>query len=431
MARARITQNGPLRMAAFSPASELGGAERSLVALASAAVRHGVQTTVLLPRPGPLAEALSQASVPLSVVRQPEALLCQSRHRLSPGGLLALLWRTPGYLRQLRQAVQSTGADILYANGLKAQLLARAVGAALGRPVVWHLREVLTGWPARLAGRVGADVVIANSHATARAIAPRLARPNAVRVVHNAVDTAEFSPGGRVRDCRSFGEFTVRVALVGALSRIKGHELLLRAARRVIECVPGAGFFFIGGAIYDTLTDQGYAATLRHAARARGLEGRVAFTGFQRQMAPWYRAMDVVVNASVQPEGFGRTLLEAMSCGRAVLGPNAGGVPEFVSHGRNGLLYEMGNAEALCEALVRLLRDPALRRRLGQAGRATAVQHFTADAHAAAMAVLLRQAARDRTCSPRPEEAADAGPMRSAGPGAIGADKMALVGSKQ
>ena len=134
----------------------------------------------------------------------------------------------------------------------------------------------------------------------------------------------------------------------------------------------------------------------------------MVFTGFQRDMAPWYRAMDIVVSASTQPEGFGRTLLEAMACGKPVVGPNAGGIPEFVRHGENGLLYEMGNADALGAAILTLSRDPGLRKRLGAAGCETAVQRFSPAGHAVAIRRVLgggaSRSALDGSCEREPAD---------------------------
>jgi glycosyltransferase involved in cell wall biosynthesis len=98
-------------------------------------------------------------------------------------------------------------------------------------------------------------------------------------------------------------------------------------------------------------------------------------------VAPWYRVLDVVVNASLKPEPFGRSLLEAMACSRAVVGPRGGGVTEFIQHEKNGLLYEPGNAKELGAAILALLQEPFLRERLGAAGRETAAAHFAPEAH--------------------------------------------------
>ena len=193
-------------------------------------------------------------------------------------------------------------------------------------PTIWHLRD---NWAGALVGRMadlGPHRIIANSRATAAFLQKDMKHPHKVVVVHNPVDVAEFSPEGDTFPLETAGP---RVGLVAAL------------------------------------------------------------TGFQPQMAPWYRALDVVVNASIRPEPFGRTLLEAMACGKAVVGPNAGGIPEFVQHGKKGLLYEMGNVGTLAEAVLPLLRETAWRQKLGSAGRETAVRRFAPQPQAQAILRIL------------------------------------------
>jgi glycosyltransferase involved in cell wall biosynthesis len=157
----------------------------------------------------------------------------------------------------------------------------------------------------------------------------------------------------------------------------------------VREEFPQAHFYLIGGWIYDTLHDAGYEKGLHEKVQHYGLFDCVTFTGFQTHMPPWYRAMDLIVNASIHPEGFGRTLLEAMACGRAVIGPDAGGIPEFVENGGNGILYKMGDAVQLADAIISLLRNSDLRRRMGMAGRKVAVSRFGATAHAGEIIEIL------------------------------------------
>ena len=223
----------------------------------------------------------------------------------------------------------------------------------------------------------GPGAIIANSRAVARDLQKRLRHPDKVTVVHNAVDPEEFSPAGPLPPPGAWSTFALRVGLVAAFARWKGHARFFDAALHIAKEFPQAGFLVVGGEIYDSGHAAGYGDFLRRRARELGLQDQVLYTGFQTDIAPWYRALDVVVNASVQPEPFGRTLLEAMSCGRAVVGPRAGGVPEFVRHGDNGLLYDMGQPQELAAAVITLLRSPALRARLGQSGREAALKHFS------------------------------------------------------
>ena len=364
-----------IRVAIFSAAAEPGGAERSLLTFLEASQGHTIEPLVLLPRRGSLGALLTAINVPWQVVPMPDALLRQSRQNrealLRPA--IQLIMQTPGYLCHLAQAIRRFNPTVLYTNGIKPHIIGAMLRPLLGVPTIWHLRE---NWGGPLVGRLadlGPRRIIANSRSTAAFLQKDMKHPQKVVVVHNAVDVAEFSPEGNTVPLETAGP---RVGLVAALARWKGHTLLLQAAETILSEFPTASFYLIGGSIYDTVAEVGYEDELRKQIVARGLSEHVVLTGFQSRMAPWYRALDVVVNASMRPEPFGRTLLEAMACGKAVVGPNAGGIPEFVQHGNNGLLYEMGKAGALADAVLSLLWKPDWRQHLGSAGRETAVRHF-------------------------------------------------------
>lgn len=382
-----------IRVAILSAAAELGGAERSLLTFLEAAPEGAMEPLVLMPRQGPLGDFLSAANVPWQVVPMPPSLLRLSRQnsRLSVSTMASLLVQAPGYLFSLAQAIRRFNPAVLYTNGIKSHITGALLGPLLGVPAVWHLRD---NWGGALVGRLadlGPRRIIANSRATAAFLQKDMKHPQKVVVVHNAVDVEEFTPEG---DAVPLAPAGPKVGLVAALARWKGHLLLLQAAEKILSEFPAARFYFVGGAIYDTVAEMGYEEELRRLIAAQGLSGQVVLTGFQAKMAPWYRALDIVVNASIRPEPFGRTLLEAMSCGKAVAGPDAGGIPEFVHHGENGLLYEMGNAAALAEAVLALLREPARRQALGAAGREMAVQRFAPPPQARAILGLLSAEAR-------------------------------------
>jgi glycosyltransferase involved in cell wall biosynthesis len=373
-----------LRVAVLSPAAELGGAERSLLTFLKAAQGKLVKARVILPREGPLGQALTRLGVPWEVVPMPGAVQRFSRHQ----GNNFPVWSPPGifqgmlYAARLRRRLSSLAPEVIYTNGIKSHVFGALLRPWVKGRIVWHLRDFWEGRYVGFLADLGPHAIIANSRATAKSLQKRLKQPGKITVIHNAVDPEEFSPTGPLPLPDSWSRFPLRVGLVAAFARWKGHSLFFDAARIVTKKFPQAGFFVVGGEIYDSGGEVGFPDYLNGLVHQAGLHGRVVFTGFQVDVAPWYRVLDVVVNASLKPEPFGRSLLEAMACGRAVVGPRGGGVPEFIQHGENGLLYEPGNAGELGAAILALLQEPLLRERLGAAGRKTAAAHFTPEAHA-------------------------------------------------
>ncbi|HOG28382.1 MAG TPA: glycosyltransferase [Vicinamibacterales bacterium] len=157
---------------------------------------------------------------------------------------------------------------------------------------------------------------------------------------------------------------------VAALVPHKGQRYLIDAAPAVIRAVPDAHVLIFGeGELRPALTRQ-----IRHL----GLEHRVQLAGFRPDVLSLLKGLDVFVMCSLT-EGLGTSILDAMAASRPVVGTTAGGIPEAVEDGVTGILVPPHNAAALAAALLRLLGDEALRRRMGEAGLERVREQFSVD----------------------------------------------------
>lgn len=353
----------------------------------------GWSARVVLTDDGPLRAAVEELGVPCEVVPLPPRLAALGDAGLGAGGRAGLARRAsraaadlPGYLRRLRGRLRALTPDLVQTNGMKAHLLG-AWAAPRGVPVVWHLHDYVTPRAAmrrllRWSSRRGVHAV-AVSHSVA-ADATRALGPNVpVTTVQNAIDLDRFRPGAGDGDWLDAEaglppagpSAPVRVGLVATYATWKGHEVFLDAVSRLSPDLP-ARFYIVGGPLYRSAGSQHDPAALRARARALGLEGRVGFAGHQPDPAAVFRALDVVVHASTRPEPFGRVIVEAMACGRAVVAAAHGGAAELFEDGVSALASPPGDPPALAGALRRLIGDPSLRRSLGAAGRAEAEGRF-------------------------------------------------------
>jgi len=246
-----------------------------------------------------------------------------------------------------------------------------AMLAGMTRRLVWWQHLIPDGhWLDRCATALPARAVICCSAAAARAQAQlKPARrtyvvPAGARV---AGDRASAAP------LQLSGEVPV-VGLVGRLQPWKGQDRLLRAQALLRERGCRFHSVIVGGAAYGFSED--YAASLPGLVRELGLQDAVTMTGQVPDAGPYIEQMDVLVNAS-DPEPFGIVLLEAMARGVAVLAVDSGGPAELVEHGLTGALARSGEPAELADALQPLLRAPALRERLGRAGRERFAREFT------------------------------------------------------
>ena len=385
-----------MRVAFLSVSAAIGGSEAALLELLRGLrdVSPSLQPVVVVPREGPLAERARAAGAEVRVLPMPEALAGfgeWSMRRASGiarrgAALLGAAGAAGPYQRELSALLADIAPDIIHSNGFKLHILASRC-APEGVPVVWHIHEYVA--PRRLSLRLlrlhvsRVAAVIANSRSVAVDVATSLNSATHVAAIYNAVDLDEFAPGGARVDLDALAGMppapagALRVGLVATFARWKGHETFMRA----LHDLGGSDVrgYVIGAPVYDTAGSQWSIEELRAMASSLGVADRVGFTGFVDRPADAMRALDVVVHASTEPEPFGLVIAEGMACGRAVVVSGAGGAVELVEPEQDALSVEPGDPPALARALSRLAADPALRARLGAAGRESAVRRFRRD----------------------------------------------------
>ena len=216
------------------------------------------------------------------------------------------------------------------------------------------------------------DVFIAASRFIASILEQDGIAADRIEVVHDGVDLAAIDrqPAADAHSTLWLPHGAPIVGNVAALAPHKGQRHLVAAATLVIHSVPDARFVIVG--------DGELRESLEHQIKDLGLTHHVTLTGFRSDALWLMKSFDLFVMSSVT-EGLGSAILEAMACGRAVVGTETGGIPEAIDAGTTGLLVPPGDEPALAAAIVRLLRDPELRASLGRAGRERVEREFSVD----------------------------------------------------
>jgi glycogen(starch) synthase len=195
---------------------------------------------------------------------------------------------------------------------------------------------------------------------------------SAIRVIPNPIDEELFRCTDHVEPDGS------TVLYVGRIERRKGVEALVDALPAILKAFPGTRARFVGRDHPSGPSGQLMSIHLRHRLRDAGTsEAVMQFTGsVERTALPKiYRDAAVCVIPSLY-ENFPSTCLEAMASGCAVVASAVGGIPEIITDQVNGLLVPPNRPEVLAEAVMRLLSDPPLRRRLGDEAATTIRNRF-------------------------------------------------------
>jgi L-malate glycosyltransferase len=343
---------------------QVGGTESQATAVAIRMHGRGYEVTVgALSMKGPLLEKLYQAGVPVMSLSSKGRLLSLSG--LAHAVRLALFLRSHHF-------------DLVHAHDLWSNLLAVPSARAAGIPVIVSRRNLGDGrWFSTWRGRVlrflqkRATLVITNAGAVRDLLISReRLSPAKVQVVHNGVEWERFANVNARRTDLLPGAENKRIVVVVAnmYSAMKGHGYLIDAAPRILRAVPEACFVLVG--------DGSLRAQLERQARDRGVSEAFLFLGCRSDVAELLACSEIALLPSLA-EGLPNSVLEYMSAGLPIIATHLGGIPELIANDHNGILVPPADSEALATAVIRLLRDPESRRRMGHAAQERARHEFT------------------------------------------------------
>jgi glycosyltransferase involved in cell wall biosynthesis len=397
-----------IRLLAVHQGGGLGGAPVSLLKLLAGLDPAAFRPSAVFTEPGPVLDLARSLGVPAEVQPTGGALFYSAHARLGPRMLARFLAGFPAAVDQARAVLRRTRPDLLHLN--TSVLLAWAAAARHERvPVVWTVREVLGPNPILRRWQAGfilrhARRVVAISSAVQACFPPSVC----LRLVPNAVDLAAFSLDHLARRAAIRSELGLDadegvLMALGSVQRAKGHWLLLDAFCVLLGRRPRSRLVLVCGGV-----DAAYAhgprgrmkrrlglpldnleALLREGGR-RGVADRVTVTGFVRDVPRVLAAADVVVFPSLEPEGFGRPLIEGMALARPVVATAVGPSAEIL--GPDAGVVVPPTAWDLAAAVEGLLGDPARRERLGRAGRARVEQRFALPLQVRRMEEIYREA---------------------------------------
>jgi glycosyltransferase involved in cell wall biosynthesis len=340
----------------------LGGAQQTLLSVASELSARGHPPTIVLPDDGVLAAQARARLLPVVIVPVPTALrrfgrTTTGRHRAAASASLPVAWA------RLGRAVADAHAEVVHVNDHRGALLMAPAARRRGVPVVWHAHsvDVPGAFIERTMGRAVAAVVAPSAAALAEL--RHLPSRTTTAVVPPPVD-ASLRALGPARCTR-----TGPIVTAARLHPAKGLDTAVRAVAQLAAAGRPAHLDLYGGPQEGA---ESYAHRLRDLVRELGVEDRVSFHGYVER--PHERWLDAALY--LQPsdaETFGMATAEAMVLGLPVVATRVGGLPELIDDGRTGILVPPRDAGAIVRAIGELLDDPARAKAMGAAAqRATA-----------------------------------------------------------
>jgi len=310
-----------------------------------------------------------------------------TRRRWDPAVLSRKLLLAAACVPRLAAAIRRLGIDVVDVNYYPHHILAGLACRLTHRPCIWHwhgpyAKDGISASFAEWGMRNLASAIPCISNFV-RSSLPRSVQGK-TSVIYNGVDACriqQLQQHGALRRILGIESGQKLVAVFGAISPRKGHEYLVRAAPKLIQAWPRTLFVIIGNESEQIRARIGLTAKLKRLRSELGLEQNVLFQGYLPEAWKYMNDCDVICMPTVpigkdSGEGFGLVMAEAMAAGVPVVATSCGAPPEIIEDGRSGLLVPPADADALAEAILRLLRDREFGRRIAVAGRERIRNHF-------------------------------------------------------
>lgn len=286
-------------------------------------------------------------------------------------------------------AFKRDGIELVYLNNDASCNMAAALGAYLaGLPAILHAR----GFNTDTRGNRWVLGTLKHCMPVSTAVRKGLLKLDLASekctVVAEGLDLEIFHPRPAnpvLRTSLDIGDDEPVITLVGGLVDWKGQDVLLDAAPLILARFPKAHILLVGAA-YGR--DASFAQTIGARAANPALHGRVRLLGARDDVAELLALSDIVLHTSTKPEPFGRTFLEGMALGKAVIAANEGGPLDVIDDGVDGLLIPPRDHRILADAVLRLLDDPGFRETLG-AHAAVKAQNYSIERHTDAICEVL------------------------------------------
>ena len=354
----------------------VGGAQENTVSTCAGLRELGHDVDLVTgPQAGPegsLNEQARTAGIPVIVVEQ--------------------LRRAPNPFRDtiacmaLRRLFAERCYDVVHTHSGKAGFIGRLAAKLARVPIIVHtihgpsfydyqnpVGNWLFRWAEQVAGACTTQFVSVADAMSEQYLAAGISTPKKYVTIHSGINVDAFANAQRdvaLRESLGVSRDDLVVGKIARLFRLKGHEFLFEAAPRIVAAVPNVKFLLVGDGVYRKRFEQ--------LAEKMGLRNHFVFAGLvpPSEIPRYVALMDLLVHLSLR-EGLPRALPQALACGKPVVAFDVDGAREVCIDGETGFLVRAEDRAGLADAVIRLLQDKELARRMGARGRELVKERFS------------------------------------------------------
>lgn len=355
--------------------AELYGSDKTLLLLLKNIDRNVFLPIVVLPSEGLLKTELEKINIKVVVV--PVLKLYRNIFTFKNGlKFLKDIFKALPVLNKMHKEYQF---EIVYSNTL-AVLLGAIFSKKNKIKHIWHVHEIIEH-PKMIAKIFPkllyffSDTIICNSESTKKNIIQREPKNKTKTiVVYNGIPFSTLNQNQAKRTQYGYKNNELIVALIGRISRLKGHHIALQTVNEFFKTTDSVKFLFVGSPVHG---QEFYLDEIENYIALNELSELVKIMPFRSNLDDIWNIIDVVMVPSTEKESFGMVAIEAMMAKKPVVAANHGGLTEIVVHNKTGFLVEPNNPADLKKTLEILIENTELRTTFGENGYQRAIEKFS------------------------------------------------------
>ena len=338
-----------------------GGGQLSLLSILESIDKSQFLPIVVLPYEGEFSERIHALGIETKIIRW---------GKIRTINIFAVIFS----IIRFYLFIKRKKVDLIHVNALRPTFYAGIAAKIAGIPIIWHARDLrATVWIDKMLSSLATYIIAISGIVSQRF--PWLSGKNRMSVIYNGIDMDKFKP--HLKNSRIMNEFNINkntlvVGIVGHLEDRKGQKIFLQAASKILNRSSQVKFLIVGK---DPDREGLYQTELESLSEKLNIKDNVIFTGYKDNVSETMSIIDIFV-CPFKDEAFGRVVIEAMALGKPVVAYNHSALQELIKNGEYGILVTPEDERELTEAILKLLDDPDLRKKLGEAARKSAQERF-------------------------------------------------------